>query len=116
MKEKPDFSKDHLANERTFLAWIRTAVGLMAFGFLIERFTFFVAYFSKKDIPKSPTSAYFGISLIVFAALLVIFSFLNYKKNQKDIENEKYRSEIRLPLVLTIVVLLLAVILGVLLF
>jgi len=26
----------HLANERTFLAWIRTSLGIMAFGFLIE--------------------------------------------------------------------------------
>src|ERR1700742_4274142 len=29
---------DHAANERTFLAWVRTAIAVMAFGFLIERF------------------------------------------------------------------------------
>ena len=26
---------DHLANERTFLAWIRTSIGIMAFGFVV---------------------------------------------------------------------------------
>jgi putative membrane protein len=29
---------DHAANERTFLAWVRTAIAVMAFGFLVERF------------------------------------------------------------------------------
>jgi len=28
----------HLANERTFLAWIRTSIGIMAFGFVVEKF------------------------------------------------------------------------------
>jgi putative membrane protein len=30
------------ANERTFLAWVRTAIAVMAFGFLIERFDLFL--------------------------------------------------------------------------
>jgi len=29
---------DHAANERTYLAWVRTAIAVMAFGFLVERF------------------------------------------------------------------------------
>ena len=33
---------DHAANERTFLAWIRTAIAVMAFGFLVERFDLFL--------------------------------------------------------------------------
>ena len=35
---------DHAANERTFLAWVRTAIAVMAFGFLIERFDLFLRY------------------------------------------------------------------------
>lgn len=34
---------DHAANERTFLAWVRTAIAVMAFGFLVERFDLFLA-------------------------------------------------------------------------
>jgi putative membrane protein len=34
---------DHAANERTFLAWVRTAIAVMAFGFLVERFDFFMS-------------------------------------------------------------------------
>jgi putative membrane protein len=33
---------DHSANERTFLAWVRTAITVMAFGFLVERFDLFL--------------------------------------------------------------------------
>src|SRR6266478_6215452 len=32
---------DHSANERTFLAWVRTAIAVMAFGFLVEKFDLF---------------------------------------------------------------------------
>ena len=34
---------DHAANERTFLAWVRTAIAVMAFGFVIEKFDLFLA-------------------------------------------------------------------------
>jgi putative membrane protein len=34
---------DHAANDRTFLAWVRTAIAVMAFGFLVERFDFFMS-------------------------------------------------------------------------
>ncbi|WP_174582374.1 YidH family protein [Candidatus Methylacidithermus pantelleriae] len=33
---------DHSANEQSFLAWARTAIGIIAFGFLFERYTIFV--------------------------------------------------------------------------
>ncbi|MBB5439184.1 uncharacterized membrane protein YidH (DUF202 family) [Pedobacter sp. AK017] len=33
---------DHLANERTFLAWIRTSIGIMGFGFVVVKFSLFV--------------------------------------------------------------------------
>jgi uncharacterized membrane protein YidH (DUF202 family) len=35
-------ASDHLANERTFLAWVRTSIGIMAFGFVVVKFTLFV--------------------------------------------------------------------------
>ena len=33
---------DHAANERTFLAWLRTGVAVIAFGFLMDRFDLFI--------------------------------------------------------------------------
>ena len=37
----PGYS-DHAANERTFLAWVRTGIAVIAFGFVIEKFNLFV--------------------------------------------------------------------------
>ncbi len=33
---------DHAANERTFLAWVRTGIAVIAFGFVVEKFNLFV--------------------------------------------------------------------------
>jgi len=42
-----------MANERTFLAWIRTSIGIMAFGFVVEKFAFFVRQMSYYPIKSS---------------------------------------------------------------
>jgi putative membrane protein len=39
---------DHASNERTFLSWVRTAIAVMAFGFLIERFDLFLRYIAPQ--------------------------------------------------------------------
>ena len=41
-KAKNSHITDHLANERTFLAWIRTSIGIMAFGFVVQKFALFM--------------------------------------------------------------------------
>jgi putative membrane protein len=48
---------DHAANERTFLAWVRTAIAVMAFGFLIERFDLFLR-FAAPSFTKTPIVAH----------------------------------------------------------
>jgi putative membrane protein len=87
---------DHLANERTFLAWIRTNLGIMAFGFVVERFSFFIreiaSAIGKSGAPE-PTSApgyssIFGISLVAIGALLCVFAFFKFKKTEKEIDEE----------------------------
>ena len=37
-----DRYSDHAANERTFLAWVRTGIATVAFGFVVEKFNLFV--------------------------------------------------------------------------
>jgi len=51
----------HLANERTFLSWIRTSIGIMAFGFVVEKFALFVrqlSIFLDKEISLTPHHGY----------------------------------------------------------
>ena len=66
----PHFS-DLSANERTYLAWIRTAVSLMGFGFLIERFDVFLVYTTRGAILNSGlhmrASEWLGLGMILLA-------------------------------------------------
>ena len=101
---KPFSPTDHLANERTFLAWIRTNLGIMAFGFVVEKFSFFVQqitlYLGNADIlkPNAPHSTWkgvssaFGITLVGIGALFCLLAFIQYKKTEKQINQGAYHS------------------------
>ena len=103
----------HMANERTFLAWIRTSIGIMAFGFVVEKFALFVrqiSYFLGREATPPPHnySAAFGISLVGLGALMGVLSFVRYKKTEKQIDEDTYQPSIILDLLLTTAILAIA--------
>lgn len=104
----------HMANERTFLAWIRTSIGIMAFGFVVEKFTLFVRQMSvileKSAIENTvrPTpgySAIVGIFLVGLGTLLVLLAFIRYKKVEKQIDSETFQPSSILDLIITVSIL-----------
>lgn len=67
----------YFAAERTFLAWIRTGLALMGFGFVVARFGLFlyeVAALRGTAAPQPGFSRWFGIGLIVLGVLLTAAS------------------------------------------
>ncbi len=96
--KKTDRSTQHLANERTFLAWIRTCIALMGLGFVVARFSLFLREFSiitknqtiPSNLPAQSSSTMLGMSMIGLGILLIIYALTNYLKAQKDIEAGKY--------------------------
>ena len=102
---------DHLANERTFLAWIRTSIGIMAFGFVVVKFTLFVKQISlvlQKPVatPGHGYSSVIGISLVGFGALLSLLAFFRYKITDRQLKNASYKPSGLLTTILTISVML----------
>lgn len=103
----------HLANERTFLAWIRTSIGVMAFGFVVEKFALFINeishYFGRQGNLETVTnsalhpgySSIFGIFLVILGTLTGLFAFFKYKKVERQIEEDTYCSSSILAIVLT---------------
>ena len=76
---------DHAANERTYLAWIRTAVALMGLGFVVERFDLFVQYLARDGGAASgdPAVKIGGMVLIAFGVLVLAvspFRYLRFKQ------------------------------------
>jgi uncharacterized protein (DUF302 family)/uncharacterized membrane protein YidH (DUF202 family) len=72
---------DFLAAERTFLAWIRTGLSLMAFGFVVARFGLFLQALqgrSNLETPPYGPSFWFGTGLIVFGVIVNVVSAWTY--------------------------------------
>lgn len=107
---KVRYRSDHMANERTFLAWIRTSIGIMAFGFVIEKFAFFLKKFSyfieKSNIGEATSfspgySSIFGIFLGALGAFMGVLAFIRYKKVEREIDEDTYRPSLILDILLT---------------
>ena len=85
---------DHAANERTFLAWVRTAIAVMAFGFVIERFDLFLQVAApqlalKQAAPHSQMVANLaGLAFIGIGVVMIVIAGLRFHKTAKDIETE----------------------------
>ncbi|HVX03653.1 MAG TPA: DUF202 domain-containing protein [Rhodanobacteraceae bacterium] len=89
----PHFS-DHAANERTYLAWVRTAIAIMAFGFLLERFDLFLASLSHATVIAGHHlhlrgAEWAGLLLIVFGAFMVLLATARFLRCRRSIEEER---------------------------
>src|SRR5690348_17084534 len=67
---------DHLANQRTFLAWIRTGLATITFGFVVARFGLFLRELGFKsnvaEILPFHYSSFFGVSLTLLGVIIMI--------------------------------------------
>jgi len=104
----------HMANERTFLSWIRTSIGIMAFGFVVEKFGLFMkqfSYFISKDPGQKVTFGYspspgyssvLGIILIGLGALMGVLAFIRYRKVECQIDADTYQPSLILDILLAL--------------
>ena len=88
---------DYAANERTFLAWVRTAIALMAFGFLLERFDLFLQMAAVTLGTKAPsTGGSFGRSagfgLLVAGVAITIVAAIRFVRTNRDIASDEVKS------------------------
>jgi putative membrane protein len=98
----PNRARDHLANERTYLAWIRTAVALIGFGVVIVR----LRYLVSAQIYSTGQGWQLGLVCGGVGLLMVVFATAHYFHVQNAIENETYEPEKRWILVCSGLILL----------
>jgi len=64
----PDDLKTHLANERTFLAWCRTSISLIIFGFFMERFDLLASTTGFNNLKNASSK---NLKIVVFSSFIL---------------------------------------------
>jgi putative membrane protein len=89
----PDYVA-HAANERTYLAWIRTAITIMTLGFFLEKFELYLArlHAHVSDQPGSqPGVQLVGVLLVVLGILILIAGTYRFDAVRRKLEADVER-------------------------
>jgi putative membrane protein len=85
---------DHSSNERTFLAWVRTAIAVMAFGFIVEKFDLFLEVAAPSlagrtpSVPGQRIGNIAGLALIIVGTAMVVIAAIRFLITAKNIDSE----------------------------
>jgi putative membrane protein len=92
---------DHAANERTFLAWVRTGIAIIAFGFVVEKFNLFVRSILEANASDGATrlrlerfsgsfSHYDGFALIIIGMAIIVLSLVRFVRTSRMIDDQQF--------------------------
>jgi putative membrane protein len=91
--ENSNRARDHLANERTFLAWVRTSVAVVVFGFAIGRFAVALRQLARfqGQVPKTTgLSVWMGMISILAGVVMVVAGLMRYRKTREQLDEGKF--------------------------
>jgi putative membrane protein len=101
--QNPNLLRDRLANERTFLAWLRTAIAITGLGFVVARFDIFlqqVAELSLRPaaeaevaaVQNAQTTASLGIVLVLAGPTLVCLAAVRFWQTETALLRDRPQS------------------------
>ena len=100
----------YMAAERTLLAWIRTGVALMAFGFVVARFGVFLREIALPDVaavgPGSGLSLYIGLVIIGIGVVVCVVSAVRHSRYVRAIDEGRFRAAFGSVFAFSVVLLL----------
>ena len=104
---------EYLANERTFLAWIRTSIAVISLGFVIAKFGVWVRELATRLAPQIPIhstgmSLPLGVAMMVLGGSLAVLAAWHYHLVNRAIERGEVRANRGLVVTVTVAVALLA--------
>jgi putative membrane protein len=108
-----DYS-DHAANERTFFAWVRTGIAVIAFGFVVEKFNLFVRTMAGAASPEAghrlqlerlsgPLGRYDGLALVLVGLALIVVAAIRFVLAGRRLDDPEMHvaSSVRAELILS---------------
>jgi putative membrane protein len=101
-------AQEHLANERTFLAWVRTNIALISLGFVLARVGPWLDHTGHGTAPIVARTPMLGFSLVVLGALLTLLAAWRYDTVNREIESGFVKTDRALVWFVTVGVALLA--------
>jgi putative membrane protein len=82
------YIQQHLANERTYLAWVRTCITIVGLGFLAAG----IIYRSYLHVKwEFEIAASVGIGAVLLASILLVFATMSYLRKQQEINTDSFR-------------------------
>src|SRR5277367_3971356 len=92
----PNRARDHLANERTFLAWVRTGLAVVVFGFAIGRFAIAIRQWMQLEgqghvVPTAGLSVWFGTAAILAGVLVCVAGLVRYRRTREQIDSGNFQ-------------------------
>ncbi|VXD18824.1 YidH family protein [Planktothrix paucivesiculata] len=115
-EQKTDRQRGHQANERTFLAWLRTSISLIALGFAIARFSLFLNQLeislTQQNTRIHPVfnSNNIGIILVITGMIIIVIAAWNYNQVFWQIEQGNYQPKRLSIWIITAIVVILGLI------
>lgn len=90
----PASVRDHLANERTLLAWIRTALTIVGLGFIVGRLLV------EEETPADPILTVTSVALVILGGIASLLAARRFLRTQQEIDTGSFRPNVQLDLVL----------------
>ena len=91
--------REHLANERTLLSWVRTGVSLISLGLVVER-AGALAKAANIQVGSTSGSDFFGLGLAVLGALTLVLGTGQFLRNRRGIATGNFESSVTIYLII----------------
>ncbi len=104
---KADYARDHLANDRTYLAWVRTSLNVIILGLVVAKFI---------EGDEGVRAQVAGLLLILVGFFILLYGTLRAFRTTQEIERGRYAIRRRGTLMVTSVIALAILVCSILLY
>jgi putative membrane protein len=110
----PNELRDHLANERTFLAWMRTCLTIIGLGFVVAKFGILIREVSKGHVHSltARAGAVVGVALVLGGMGVAALASLKFLRTKREIDESIVAFSPSLDILLAIAVVLAGLVLA----